>query len=153
MVGLFLTDEMNHFEVLYPGKIKSWVTVSWLKMHLFGLNVSAMQFVGVSAFVLCLLSHPFLGIGRTDPAGSRVTLICRVQWQSLYVQLIEIGKRVRAEGQWLLSPAELWAELLLLLPGWTSVPWLWPSHCPARAVPAGTVLPLPLTPCSYLANF
>lgn len=152
MVGLFLTDEMNHFEVLYPGKIKSWVTVSWLKMHLFGLNVSAMQFVGVSAFVLCLLSYPFLGIGRTDPAGSWVTLICRMQWQNWYVQLIETGKRGESWGTVAAESCRAVGRAPSS-PAWVDRCPMAPPCCPARVVPVGTGLPLPLTPCSYLANF
>lgn len=122
MVGLFfllakwitlksyILEKLNH-----ESQFLGWrcISLDWMSQQC--------SFVGVSAFVHCLPSHPFLEIRLYWPCrlSGQVMLICRVQWQNLYVQLIEIGKR--AEGQQLLSPAELWAELLLLLPGWTSV--------------------------------
>lgn len=92
----FFSDQMNHFEILSSRKIKSWVTVSWLKMHLFGFNVSAMQFVGVSASMRC-----FPSLAR-DPAQwpcrllGQILLICgEVQWQNWHMNLVEIGESGR----------------------------------------------------------
>lgn len=91
MVGLcwfFLTKWIILLSYVLE-KIKSWITVSWLKMHLFGLNVSAMQFCRCLCFCV-LLSFPSQGLGvLTLWLLGQVVLICReVQWWKF-----EIGKK------------------------------------------------------------
>lgn len=154
--GVFFPDQMNHFKILCPGKIKSWVTVSWLKMHLFGLNVSAMQFVGVSASARSsppLPSPPrgwgaltlrALGTGRADIRRSAVTELARAShWK-------------RKKGQELRE-----GDSSALQSSSSSCPDGRGRGCPmapalprsAHVVPVGNALALPLTPCSYLAYF